>query len=396
MSTQTWVDWYPLLLKDLLKINPQATKTDKKTFDAIIKGFKILKKHEFDYTYCSVISHIHKYGDSRRMMTLIQVLKDVLNSKVECPQSRGISICGGIYSHQFCDPKDSDTANLLNQLCRIASDITRADRKSLIFGIDRIIKQTKKKVNISDISKILFVLNPLVFIPITRQTRAYVNKEFDLKIGKIELSADDYFSFLDNLDMKNKKRETYVQIYSKARRNETTVSKPTWNSDFSSLKLVVNDYNKYMDQVEKRLGIVQLEPKDSESLEAIEYEEGGKKLQFHYAYERDPGIRKDFLEQINEDKRYSCAVCGFSFFNKYGDLALNENNEEFIEVHHKFPLFNGKRLYKPESITREFVCLCPNCHRMIHRYLNKLIRNGKITQKNYESQVEDLKKNLKK
>lgn len=151
-----------------------------------------------------------------------------------------------------------------------------------------------------------------------------------------------------------------------------------------------------MDQVEKRLRIAKLESKDSESFESIEYEEGGKKLQFHYAYERDPGIRKDFLEKINKDKRYSCAVCGFSFFKKYGELALNEDNEEFIEVHHKFPLSNGKRIYKPESITGEFVCLCPNCHRMIHRYLNKLIHNGKITKKNYESQIEDLKKNLKK
>ena len=396
MSTQTWVDWYPLLLKDLLKINPQATKTDKKTFDAIIKGFKILKKHEFDYTYCSVISHIHKYDNPTKMMSLIQVLKDVLNSKVECPQSRGVSICEKIYSHQFCDPKDSNAANLLNQLCRTASDITKAGRNSLICDIDRIIEQANKRINISDVTKILFVLNPTVFIPITQSTRAYVKKEFKLEIGKRELSADDYFCFLDNLDMKNKKGETYAQIYRKARLNRTPASKPTLNLDFSFLKPVVNDYNKYMDQVEKRLVIVQLEPKDSESFESIEYEEGGKKLQFHYAYERDPGIRKDFLEQINEDKRYSCAVCGFSFFKKYGELALNENNEEFIEVHHKFPLSNGKRFYKPESITREFVCLCPNCHRMIHRYLNKLIRNGKITQKNYESQVEDLKKNLKK
>lgn len=396
MSTQAWVDWYPLLLKDLLKINPQATKTDKKIFDAIIKGLKIRKKQEFDYTYCSVISHIHKNGNAPILKNRIQILKDILNSKVEFNPHSIMRICVSIQNPSpFCNPKDSNTANLFNQICRTASDITKADRKSLIIDIQSIVEQTNTRANISEISKILFVLNPTVFIPITRKTRAYVKKEFGVEIRKRELSADDYFCFLENLDMKNKKSETYAQIYTKAC-NRTPANKPASNSDSSFFKSDGNEYNKYMDQVEKRLRIAKLESKDSESFESIEYEEGGKKLQFHYAYERDPGIRKDFLEKINKDKRYSCAVCGFSFFKKYGELALNEDNEEFIEVHHKFPLSNGKRIYKPESITGEFVCLCPNCHRMIHRYLNKLIHNGKITKKNYESQIEDLKKNLKK
>lgn len=206
MSTQTWVDWYPLLLKDLLKINPQATKTDKKIFDAIIKGLKIRKKQEFDYTYCSVISHIHKNGNALILKNRIQILKDILNSKVEFNPHSIMRICVSIQNPSpFCNPKDSNTANLFNQICRTASDITKADRKSLIIDIQSIVEQTNTRANISEISKILFVLNPTVFIPITRKTRAYVKKEFGVEIRKRELSADDYFCFLENLDMKTRK-----------------------------------------------------------------------------------------------------------------------------------------------------------------------------------------------
>ena len=98
MSTQTWVDWYPLLLKDLLKINPQATKTDKKIFDAIIKGLKIRNKQEFDYTYYSVISHIHKNGNALILRDRIQILKDILNSKVEFNPRSIMRICVSILS----------------------------------------------------------------------------------------------------------------------------------------------------------------------------------------------------------------------------------------------------------------------------------------------------------
>ena len=59
-----------------------------------------------------------------------------------------------------------------------------------------------------------------------------------------------------------------------------------------------------------------------------------------------------------------CQACGFNFESKYGILGKN-----YIEVHHLIPLSIGskERIVNPET---DLVCLCSNCHRMIHRIKN--------------------------
>jgi predicted HNH restriction endonuclease len=56
-----------------------------------------------------------------------------------------------------------------------------------------------------------------------------------------------------------------------------------------------------------------------------------------------------------------CQVCGFDFENFYGELGKG-----YIEVHHVNPLANqnGAHVVSPET---DLVCLCSNCHRMIHK-----------------------------
>lgn len=56
-----------------------------------------------------------------------------------------------------------------------------------------------------------------------------------------------------------------------------------------------------------------------------------------------------------------CAVCGFDFEKRYGIIG-----KDFIEVHHVKPLYS---LDEEVSInpSTDLVCLCSNCHRMIHR-----------------------------
>ena len=58
---------------------------------------------------------------------------------------------------------------------------------------------------------------------------------------------------------------------------------------------------------------------------------------------------------------YKCAVCGFDFQKKYGYLGKG-----FIEVHHIKPLYSLDEEIIPDPAT-DMVCLCANCHRMIHR-----------------------------
>nr|WP_244996061.1 HNH endonuclease [Eubacterium callanderi] len=74
-------------------------------------------------------------------------------------------------------------------------------------------------------------------------------------------------------------------------------------------------------------------------------------------------------------------ICGFDFEEKYGEYG-----KDFIEVHHIKPLSNMKNeeVINPET---DLVCVCPNCHRMIHRKrdsvlsieeLKKIIKNNSV------------------
>ncbi len=64
---------------------------------------------------------------------------------------------------------------------------------------------------------------------------------------------------------------------------------------------------------------------------------------------------------------YKCQVCGFNFAETYGDLGRN-----YIEVHHVNPLAEqgGEHIVNPET---DLVCLCANCHRMVHRDRHKVL-----------------------
>ena len=64
---------------------------------------------------------------------------------------------------------------------------------------------------------------------------------------------------------------------------------------------------------------------------------------------------------------YKCQVCGFDFESTYGELGRN-----YIEVHHVNPLAeqDGEHVVNPET---DLVCLCANCHRMIHRNRNEVL-----------------------
>lgn len=67
-------------------------------------------------------------------------------------------------------------------------------------------------------------------------------------------------------------------------------------------------------------------------------------------------------------------ACGFDFEKVYGDYGRN-----FIEVHHVKPLYDlGKEeVVNPQT---DLVCLCSNCHRMIHRKKEAILSVEQLTQ----------------
>lgn len=107
------------------------------------------------------------------------------------------------------------------------------------------------------------------------------------------------------------------------------------------------------------------EPKNKEIQVAEDKEpiaiEGNTVLAKHMRYERNSAfIQKIKKEAIAKNKMLNCQICGFSFFEKYGEIG-----EGFIEAHHKKPFSenNGETKTKREDIA----LVCSNCHRMLHR-----------------------------
>jgi 5-methylcytosine-specific restriction protein A len=74
-------------------------------------------------------------------------------------------------------------------------------------------------------------------------------------------------------------------------------------------------------------------------------------------YERDPRARKACLNRWG----YRCAVCNFSFEERYGPIGKN-----YIHVHHTLELSQAPADYCVNPID-DLRPLCPNCHAMIHR-----------------------------
>jgi len=90
-------------------------------------------------------------------------------------------------------------------------------------------------------------------------------------------------------------------------------------------------------------------------------EEGKKILRQHYVRERNTKIIKEAKRlALQEKHELRCDVCGFSFFENYG-----EHGKDFIEGHHKNPV-SDMGSGKKTSIA-DIALLCPNCHRMVHR-----------------------------
>lgn len=90
--------------------------------------------------------------------------------------------------------------------------------------------------------------------------------------------------------------------------------------------------------------------------------EGRKLLQNHIRYERSLKNRAEALKIHGN----TCCVCGFNFDKFYGiQLASN-----YIEMHHIKPLYNYNGLIDPKT---DLVPVCANCHRMLHRYRNKIL-----------------------
>lgn len=93
-----------------------------------------------------------------------------------------------------------------------------------------------------------------------------------------------------------------------------------------------------------------------DALDAI-YREGKRFSVTSTAIERNPEARNACIRHFG----CSCQVCGFNFYEKYGELG-----RDYIHVHHLNELANSNGEYELDPTT-DLVPLCPNCHAMVHK-----------------------------
>jgi hypothetical protein len=92
--------------------------------------------------------------------------------------------------------------------------------------------------------------------------------------------------------------------------------------------------------------------------------EGAEKYMWHRTRERDPEIiRLKKASVLKHDPLLRCEVCSISMEERYGLRGAG-----FCEVHHRRPLFLVDENDATSTQLGDLAILCPNCHRMIHRY----------------------------
>lgn len=105
---------------------------------------------------------------------------------------------------------------------------------------------------------------------------------------------------------------------------------------------------------------------DDKSIDDFDFspKEGAPKYAWHRKRERDPEIvRLKKVSVLRTDPLLRCEVCSTSMEKRYGSRGAG-----FCEIHHKKPLFLVDENDVSPTQLSDLAILCPNCHRMIHRY----------------------------
>ena len=104
-------------------------------------------------------------------------------------------------------------------------------------------------------------------------------------------------------------------------------------------------------------------PQQEEGFEIVPSMEGKKVSYYTNKYERNLRNREAAIRLHG----CICSICGFDFEKTYGPLGNG-----FIEVHHIHPLSQNQQEKKINPQT-DLICVCSNCHRMLHRRRNEFL-----------------------
>ncbi|NIJ45276.1 putative HNH restriction endonuclease [Wenyingzhuangia heitensis] len=165
---------------------------------------------------------------------------------------------------------------------------------------------------------------------------AYTGEEnkinFELtELGKIDFRNRGWGNAESFKNIANQKTIEKIQV------ELWNLFKPYFNH---KLKQNLKDYQTYFnDELEQDFGT----------------KEGKELFRKHRVRERDSSLTYRKKQIAIKNGNLECEVCNFSFQDIY--------EQDYIECHHKTPIFKGERITKLEDLA----LVCSNCHRMLHR-----------------------------
>jgi 5-methylcytosine-specific restriction protein A len=141
-----------------------------------------------------------------------------------------------------------------------------------------------------------------------------------------------------------------------------------WYEDYKEGNHFVWKVRDELVQAIEELGLVDEKkfPSEEEELKSysIENRKDGKIImRYTTQYERNPINRRNAIRIHGT----VCQGCGFDFEKVYGEIG-----KDYIEVHHIKPLYEGGGSV-PINAETDLICVCANCHRMIHRRKDKVL-----------------------
>lgn len=100
-----------------------------------------------------------------------------------------------------------------------------------------------------------------------------------------------------------------------------------------------------------------------------DWREGGLKMRHHMTIERCSRVAAEAKNMARQKTgKIACLCCG--------DVTAEIYGHEVVEAHHIVPLASTKGMERKPRVD-DFVMLCPNCHRAVHRLINKEKLDGR-------------------
>lgn len=101
-----------------------------------------------------------------------------------------------------------------------------------------------------------------------------------------------------------------------------------------------------------------------------EFIEGDRKRVHHLRIERSPILRRVYIQLHPEP---ICAACNMNVKAKY------PWTDYMLDLHHVLPLSSVIRTLRDGTTSlQDIVGLCPSCHRAIHYYYSKWLKNNSL------------------